>query len=88
MGHCSLLGSYVPPFGSSLPDRKSVLEKKEEKKKRNAFHRIVLSKKTKEARTKMDAKARIIGPMDRSRVKQIWKGVHQYRQEGLALLSI
>jgi hypothetical protein len=33
----------------------------------------------------MDAKARIIGPMDRSRVKQIWKGMHQYRQEGLAL---
>jgi hypothetical protein len=71
---------------ASLPDRKSVLGKKEGKEKAKRVHRIVLSHKTNQQKENENGRVgRIIGPMDKNRVKQIWSGMHQYRQEGLAL---
>src|SRR5437763_17180741 len=70
---------------SSLPDRKSVLRKKEEKKKRNAFQRsFSFIKRIKRRRKKMDASDVLLAQW-MEQVKQIWSGMHQYRQEGIAL---
>src|SRR5579859_7414676 len=70
---------------SSLPDRKFVREKKKGKEKAKRVPKIVLSYKTIERRrTRMDASDVLLAQWT-EQVKQIWSGMHQYRQESVAL---